>query len=119
LRAARLEGGRVALELQDDRGRVSTLSADHIVAATGYKPDLARLPFLDAELRGAIDQVDGTPVLSDNFEASVGDLYFVGLAAANSFGPLLRFMFGAEFAAPRLAAHLRRRIAASTARKAA
>jgi len=119
LRAARLEGGRVALELQDDRGRVSTLSADHIVAATGYKPDLARLPFLDVELRGAIDQVDGTPVLSDNFEASVGDLYVVGLAAANSFGPLLRFMFGAEFAAPRLAAHLRRRIAASTARKAA
>jgi thioredoxin reductase len=119
LHAARFDGRRVALDLQDDRGRISTLHADHVVAATGYKPDLARLPFLDSDLRSAIDQVDGTPVLSDNFEASVGDLYFVGLAAANSFGPLLRFMFGAEFAAPRLAAHLRRRVAVSTTRKAA
>ncbi|HJW41522.1 MAG TPA: hypothetical protein VJ476_09880 [Rhizomicrobium sp.] len=41
------------------------------------------------------------------------------MAAASSFGPLLRFMFGAAFAAPRLGAHLRRRIAASTTPKAA
>ncbi|MEI9990806.1 MAG: NAD(P)-binding domain-containing protein [Rhizomicrobium sp.] len=119
LQGARLADGRVALDLTDDQGATSTLLADHVVAATGYKPDLARLPFLDAELRGRVEQVDGTPVLSDQFEASVPGLYFVGLAAANSFGPLLRFMFGAEFAAPRLAAHLRRRIAAATTRKAA
>ncbi len=119
LQGARLDGGRVALDLTDELGNRSTIAADHVVAATGYKPDLARLPFLDAELRDAVAQIDGTPVLSDNFEASVPDLYFVGLAAANSFGPLLRFMFGAEFAAPRLAAHLRRRIAATTAKQAA
>jgi FAD-dependent urate hydroxylase len=29
----------------------------------------------------------------------VPGLYFVGLAAANSFGPVMRFMFGAGFAA--------------------
>jgi hypothetical protein len=28
--------------------------------------------------------------------------------AANAFGPLMRFMVGAEYAAPRLAAHLNR-----------
>ncbi len=119
LLGARLVDGRVALDLADAQGPESTIAADHVVAATGYKTDLARLPFLDPELRDAIEQVDGTPVLSDRFETSVPDLYFVGLAAANSFGPLLRFMFGAEFAAPRLAAHLRRRVAAAVSRKAA
>ena len=119
LQDARLAEGRVALDLADETGAKSTIFADHVVAATGYKPDLARLPFLDGELRDAIAQVEGTPALSDNFESSVPDLYFVGLAAANSFGPLLRFMFGAEFAAPRLAAHLRRRVAASVTKKAA
>ena len=116
---ARMADGRVALDLAGENGAKTTIVADHVVAATGYKPDLARLPFLDAELRGAIAQVEGTPALSDNFESSVPDLYFIGLAAANSFGPLLRFMFGAEFAAPRLAAHLRRRVAASFSKKAA
>ena len=119
LTSARLDGGRVALDIADGQGRVSTIPADHIVAATGYKADLARLPFLDADLREGVETIEGTPVLSDNFEASVPDLYFLGLAAANSFGPLLRFMFGAEFAAPRLAAHLRRRVAAAVSKKAA
>jgi hypothetical protein len=35
-------------------------------------------------------------------------LYFVGVIAANTFGPVLRFACGAEFAAPRLAQHLSR-----------
>jgi hypothetical protein len=48
--------------------------------------------------------------LTSNFETSAPGLYFIGAAAANSFGPLLRFMVGAEFVAPRLAAHLNRRI---------
>jgi hypothetical protein len=29
----------------------------------------------------------------------VPGLYFVGIAAANSFGPVMRFAFGADFAA--------------------
>ena len=39
------------------------------------------------------------PVLSAGFESSVPGLYFTGLAAAASFGPLMRFMYGADFAA--------------------
>jgi lysine/ornithine N-monooxygenase len=113
LQSARMVDGRVALEMKDDRGRVRVVMTDHVVAATGYKVDLARLPFLDGELRDAVEQVEGTPVLSDNFESSLPDLYFLGLAASNSFGPLLRFMYGAEFATPRLSAHLHRRVAAA------
>jgi hypothetical protein len=41
-------------------------------------------------------------VLSSMFESSVPGLYFVGLAAANTFGPLMRFAFGARFAAERI-----------------
>ncbi len=112
-------GGRVALTFKDDGGRRHTMSADHVIAATGYKVDLDRLPFIDASVRGRIAQVERTPILSDQFESSLPGLYFVGLAAANSFGPLLRFMVGAEFAAPRLAQHLRHRCAANMMKSAA
>jgi hypothetical protein len=44
--------------------------------------------------------LDGSPVLSQHFESSVEGLYFAGLAAAYSFGPLLRFVLGVHFAAP-------------------
>ena len=82
--------------------------ADHVICGTGYKPQLSRLPFLDEELLSQIKAVEGTPVLSGNFESSVPGLYFVGAIAANTFGPVLRFACGAEFAAPRLARHLSR-----------
>jgi hypothetical protein len=41
-------------------------------------------------------------VLSTNFESSVPGIYFAGLAAAASFGPVMRFAYGAGFAARRL-----------------
>ena len=49
--------------------------------------------------------------MSDNFETSVPGLYAIGLSAMEMFGPLMRFMVGAEFAAPRVAAHLDRKMA--------
>ena len=107
------------LGLTDASGNEETVICDHVIAATGYKPDLRRLPFLAAGLRERIASVENTPVLTVNFEASVQGLFVVGPAAANSFGPLMRFMVGAEFAAPRLAAHLERRIVASQSRQAA
>ena len=42
-------------------------------------------------------------MLSSSFESSMPGLYFVGVAAANSFGPVMRFAFGAGFAARTLA----------------
>jgi len=35
----------------------------------------------------------------------------VGLASANGFGPMMRFMFGAGFTARRLSCHLRKVVA--------
>jgi thioredoxin reductase len=52
--------------------------------------------------------VADTPILDRNFETSVPGLYFIGAAAANSFGPLLRFAYGARYAAARVSRHLLR-----------
>jgi hypothetical protein len=43
--------------------------------------------------------VDGEPQLSRGLQSSVKGLHFVGATAVHSFGPLLRFVWGAGFAA--------------------
>jgi FAD-dependent urate hydroxylase len=99
-------GDRVRLLLdQADHGRKELLT-DHVIAATGYRVDLRALPFLGPQLQSRLRQVGHSPVLSRDFEASVDGLYFVGLAAANHFGPVMRFVYGADFAARRVTRHL-------------
>jgi hypothetical protein len=111
---------RVTIDIVDRAsGAETTLASDHVIAATGYKVDLARLPYLSRSLLANIDKVEATPILSEQFETSVPGLYATGINAANTFGPMLRFMYGAEFAAPRLAAHLKRRVHATVSRRAA
>jgi cation diffusion facilitator CzcD-associated flavoprotein CzcO len=105
---ASVEDGRVNLQLTAKNGARSTLMSDHVIAATGYKVDLRRLSFLDSTVLSGIRVVEQSPVLSSNFESSVPGLYFVGTAAANSFGPLLRFALGARFTAQRLSLHLKK-----------
>jgi thioredoxin reductase len=106
--SAREVDGRVRLELRGSDGRTSTLTTDHVLAATGYYPDLARLEFLTDDLRSAVRSHARMPMLSRWFESSVRGLYFVGPAAVDTFGPLMRFMVGAEYVAPRLAYRLAR-----------
>ncbi|HEX3810255.1 MAG TPA: NAD(P)-binding domain-containing protein [Rhizomicrobium sp.] len=118
LELAETHQGRVLLQVTDANGAEKALLTDHVIAATGYRPDLKRLPFLSPVLRERITQVLNTPVLSDQFETSQRGLYAMGPLAANSFGPLMRFMVGAEFAAPRVAAHLHKRLSASRKRAA-
>jgi thioredoxin reductase len=100
--------GRVALHLRDKDGASSELVVDHAIAATGYRVDLTRLRFLSDDLRASIRVFANAPVLTRNFESSLSGLFFVGLSAANTFGPLLRFAYGARFAATRLRSHLSR-----------
>jgi cation diffusion facilitator CzcD-associated flavoprotein CzcO len=106
--AARSEAGHVVLELTDRDGQPERVEADHVIAATGYQTDLHRMTFLDPQLRPQIRKTGAGPALSANFQASLPGLYFVGLSAANSFGPLMRFAFGARFTARRLTRHLAR-----------
>jgi thioredoxin reductase len=117
--SAGMKEGRAEIVTRDRNGAEETLVCDHVIAATGYRPILSKLPFLSPDLLKEIATVEGTAILSDNFESSVPGLHVTGPAAANSFGPLMRFMVGAEFAAPRLAQHLKRRASRSVQRQAA
>ena len=94
-----VQDGNVHLRLRARDGSERKIQAEHVIAATGYRVDLARLKFLSHEIRSEIRTVDKSPVLSTTFESSIPGLYFVGVAAANSFGPVMRFAFGAGFAA--------------------
>ena len=96
---AEVRDGKVHLHLRAQDGAEREVVADHIIAATGYRVALDRLTFLSSQIRSTVRAVESTPVLSSTFESSMPGLYFVGLAAANSFGPVMRFAFGADFAA--------------------
>jgi cation diffusion facilitator CzcD-associated flavoprotein CzcO len=98
--------GRVHLHNQTRVGTQEKIVVDHLVAATGYRIDLRRLPFLTAALLPEIRALEHAPVLSANFETSAPGLYFVGPASMNSFGPVVRFVFGADFTAKRVSRHL-------------
>jgi thioredoxin reductase len=100
--------GKARLVLRRSGREDSRVEADHVIAATGYKTAVSRLAFIDGSLQSRVRTVDEAPILDRRFESSVPGLYFVGAAAANSFGPLLRFAYGAKFAAERVAARLAR-----------
>lgn len=97
--------GHVRLSVRTDDGD-QELETEHVIAATGYRVDLRRLPFLDEGLRERIRMTAHTPVLSSRFETSVSGLFFIGPAAANCFGPLMRFACGNRFVSRRLAGYL-------------
>jgi thioredoxin reductase len=102
--------GTVQLALaRDQGGPTSIVETDHVICATGYRADIDRLSVLDTEMRRGVRTVGGAPALSHGFESSVPGLYFAGIAAAVTFGPLMRFMYGSAFAARRISSHLGRR----------
>ncbi|KAB1146650.1 SidA/IucD/PvdA family monooxygenase [Streptomyces luteolifulvus] len=103
VRSVGVEDGAVRLDLVDTDGRTEVLAADHLLLATGYRVDVDRLGFLAPELRREIRTFRGAPRLSSGFESSVPGLFFTGLAAAPTFGPVLRFVAGTGFAARRVA----------------
>jgi thioredoxin reductase len=94
-----VQGKQVVLRLRGEDGTKKQVTADHVMAATGYKVRIESLKFLSSEIRSKIAAVEQTPILSAEFESSLPGLYFVGVSAANSFGPVMRFAYGAEFAA--------------------
>jgi cation diffusion facilitator CzcD-associated flavoprotein CzcO len=102
---AQIANNRIHVSFKQGEERKS-IEADHLIAATGYKVAMSRLPFVHDSLIKRIRRAADTPILHRRFESSVPGLHFVGVAAANSFGPLFRFAFGADYAAKRLGRHL-------------
>ncbi len=66
------------------------LEFDRVVLATGYKTDLARVPYLEP-LLPTLETVEGSPVLDEAFQTSIPGLYVTGFAATRDFGPFFGF----------------------------
>jgi len=98
--------GRVRLNLNGSDG-TSEIWTDHVIAATGFKIDMDRLDYLEPGLRDSIAREGQAPLLSSRFETSVPGLFIVGVASAPTFGPVMRFMFGAKHVAPVIARRLK------------
>jgi thioredoxin reductase len=113
IEGAEVKNGKVYLRVRIENGGTREFAADHLITATGYRVNLDRLQFLSPALRAEIKDLNRTPVLNSSFESSAPGLYFVGVSAANSFGPLMRFAFGADFAAR----HITRRLVKAMSRK--
>ncbi len=83
--------GEVTTDLTLSDGTV--LTADRVVFASGYRADLARVPYL----AGVLDRVsvtDGFPDLSPGFETTLPGLHVTGFAATRDFGPFYGFTKG-------------------------
>ena len=116
LKAVKLTTGRyVSQAVVMDNGLVLKLDdgserrVDHVVLGTGYEVDISRYEFLPPELVREVRQFGGYPKLTSGFSCSVPGLHFIGATAARSFGPLLYFVAGTEFASRELVSHISRR----------
>ena len=98
VQSASCNGSQLRLQLDDGTERF----VDHALLATGFKVDVLQYPFLSPSLSQQLRTVNGYPVLKPGLESSVPGLHFVGKPAAWSFGPLLGFVSGAEFASTEL-----------------
>jgi thioredoxin reductase len=103
---AGMHGNRVQLKFRNDAGDIRVAEADFVIAGTGYKAEVGRLGYLDPEIVSRIRCIELAPELNSRFESSVPGLYFAGPLSFMCFGPMFRFVSGAEVAARRLARHL-------------
>jgi cation diffusion facilitator CzcD-associated flavoprotein CzcO len=98
------DSGTIQVRLSDG----TALSVDRIVLATGYKADLARVPYLAGVLDG-IEVAGGFPVLDETFQSSLPGLYLPGFTGTRDFGPFFGFTKGCPAAAALVTRGLLRR----------
>ena len=94
--------GEIEVELSDGERVV----VDHVLLATGYRPNLANVGYLEP-LLDRIETVDGFPALDAHFQTSVPGLFMPGFVATRDFGPFFGFVRGCPAAATLIVAGLR------------
>ena len=104
VQSAKSLGDEVQLKLDDGSER----RVDHVLLGTGYDVDIARYDFLSPDLVAGVRRLNGYPDLGRGFRSSVPGLHFIGATAARSFGPLLYFVAGTEFASKELRSYISR-----------
>jgi pyridine nucleotide-disulfide oxidoreductase len=112
IREAVPHGGGVRMVL-DGPGQ-PLIDADHVIAGTGFRVDLARLPFLPESLRLSVNTLNGHPLVSRAGQTSVPGLYFAGAPTVLSIGPSARFVAGTYTLPALLARSVARQARAAT-----
>jgi FAD-dependent urate hydroxylase len=83
-----LPSGELRVLLDDN----TAIDVDHVIFATGYKADLARVPYLaEGNLAQELETRDGFPVLDEHLQTSVPGLFITSMPAAQDFGPFFAF----------------------------
>lgn len=107
LQGIALTSDGVRLEFREADGQKKVVEADCVIAGTGYHFDIAKLGFLSPKLEKRVERTGGAPSLNLRFETSVPGLHFIGPLSFMSFGPLFRFVAGADFTARNLSRQLK------------
>jgi hypothetical protein len=100
------QSGKLHLSFRAIDGAEECAGADHVVFATGYRIDLEHLSFLSPSMIAGLRSNGRALALSRHYESLLPGLHFVGPAAAEDFGPVNRFIFGARHPALHLARFL-------------
>lgn len=95
---ARAEEDRLHVHLNDGTERI----VDRVTLVIGYRVNVALYSFLSPRILERLDVVGGYPPLDSGFESSLAGLHFLGATAARTFGPLVRFVAGTQFASQAL-----------------
>jgi FAD-dependent urate hydroxylase len=95
-------------ELEVSLSSSERLAVDQVVFASGYRADLARVPYM-AGVVERIERANGFPALDEAFGTSLAGLYVTGFSATRDFGPFFGFVKGAPAAATLVVRDLLRR----------
>ena len=88
--AACAEGSNGELKVNLDNGQ--TIVVDQVLAATGYRVNIARVPFLaEGNVLALLTTQNGYPVLDEHFQSSIPGLFITSMAAVKDFGPFWAF----------------------------
>src|ERR1700761_6254069 len=112
LRSAEPHGSGVLLQL--DGLQRSSIAADHVIAGTGFRIDIARLPFLSKEIQAGLVTRVNCPLVNRAGESTIPGLYFAGAPTMPSLGPGVRFISGTHHTAARVAKSVARRARVGT-----
>jgi cation diffusion facilitator CzcD-associated flavoprotein CzcO len=99
-------------EIEASLSNGERLVVDHVLFATGYSADVAKIPYLQGVLEN-VAIANGSPVLDDHFQSSVAGLFFAGFLAVRDFGPFFGFVRGCAAASTLIV----RALTASAARR--
>jgi len=107
IKSAEPQGNGVLLRL--DGGKESSVTADHVIAGTGFRMDVSGLPFMTDEVLAGLATRANLPLVNRAGESTVPGLYFAGALTTVSLGPGVRFISGTHQTAAQLARSVARR----------